>query len=696
MSSDDFTFIQAGGTAFGRLEPGDEVMGGRYRIDAVLEGGMEADAYRGTRVTDGRTVFVKSQWRRPGKHRALILDRLLGCDHDGCVRLLDFDAVERPIEIYEWTENEQLSLLLARQHRFSEASIRELVRRLAAAIEYLHRSVGTAHRDVKPSNILVVDPSVPIVKLADFGVMTLVDAGGATTFAGTKKYAPPEALRWRLTRSELLAYDWWSLGRVVQEIVDGIHPYDRIAATLSDLEIESDAMEAVWCDILSEQSRARYGRAGQLEHSAERWRPLLRGLLTTDREARWGCAEIERWLAGEAVLDSYDALPDEDRFRVADRDAEVLAEVRRLSTPESWDEACCIVVESDGIVALFRGMSDNKRVRSRLRTADAAYDSLIRLVSARTAEEILAMLVLRVIGGEATPLTLRGYELDVDLLLEWARTSEPGTRELILALSENVVLAAIEASAPNAAARLRDFAAAWGEMQRVLEAWVPSAALNRQVELMVAYSAQIRDANETLIADARAIFANSRNAAVDTAFSAEHSDAEAAALAFAVAHAETFDFETIETVERRAEERRHAERMANEGQRRRAELVVAADRARTQAEHLGRTGFALGGAVAGGTVEALLWAGTVSQMIATILCVGGGIVGTAAGAKEGCGPAIGGLLVGLVLGALLGTVVSNLVHALILGFGGPYVAACLFGAVGAAVGLFVRSRRLRA
>jgi hypothetical protein len=697
MSSDEPTLIPPPQNAPDRFEIGDLVLRGRYRIDAVLDGGMEADAYRGTRLSDEQPVFVKYQWRRKGKHRALILDRLLGCDHPGCVKLLDFDVLERPIEVYEWVDSTPLAALLGSSRTCTDGQVREIVRQLAEALNYLHRRIGTAHRDVKPSNLLVVQSDALLLKLADFGVMTLVDAGGATTFAGTKKYAPPEALRWSLPRdSDLMACDWWSLGRVVQELVDGIHPYDRIASTLGDNEPDTDAMEAVWGEVLSEHSRSKYGRAGQVEHSAAPWRPLLRGLLTTDREARWRYAQVGRWLAGEAVPDSYDASP-YGAEAGAHGDAELIAEVRRLSTPEGWDEACRTVSESDGIVGRFRAMSDNKRVRARLRQADTVYDFLLKSAPATIAEEVLAMLVLRTIGGPTCPLTLRGYELDVDLLLEWARNDEPGTRSLMSALSTRELLGAIEALAPEVGQRLQAFANGWIATQAVLESWLPNEPLNRQIGLIARYSAQPRADNDRLIGEGPAVFASSKNQAVDGVLRAEErSDADAAALAFALAHAETFDFETVETVERRGQERERAKRAARDEERRHAVIAVAERRAGVQARNLRRASFALGGAGSGALLETLLWTGTASHWIAGLICVVGALTGAIVGIgadHEGCGGLVGGLLVGGIIGALLGTFVSDALQATIMGLGGPLGGAAVFAVGGAAIGWIVHEVR---
>jgi Protein kinase domain len=552
---------QSEGASRRAIAVGDILWNGRYRIDAAVEGGMEAAAYRGTRQEDGLQVFVKHQWRRKSKHRASILEKLLACDHPGCVRLLDFDVTDRPIEIYEWVDGIPLSTVLRRDLTFSEQQTRFIVRELADALHYLHEHAGTAHRDLKPANVMLTDPGPPMLKIADYGVMTLVAAGGATTFAGTKKYAPPEALRWSLPRdSDLIAYDWWSLGRLVQEIVDGVHPYDRVASLFPDMASDPEALEAVWAELLSEEKRATYGRAGQVEHSAAAWRPLLRGLLTADREKRWGYAETVRWLDGESVPDFYDAVVSGPQYGSAADD--VVPELLRLSTPENWAEVCRLVAESDGVFGYIRRKSDNKRAQARLREADAVYDAVVESGGGDVAEEVFATLALRAVGGERVPMTLRGYQLDPHLLLEWSRTGARNISKLLLAFMRADVIRLVE-------------------MTKTLQGWNAKTTVLDQTAAVACIAAESREQNESQIENARRFLASSSIRGVQAAFTnPKRTDAEAAALVFTFERAAEFGYETVATVERREREAREAE----ESERRRLEHVRRAAAERAEAE----------------------------------------------------------------------------------------------------------------
>ncbi|GAB1541867.1 hypothetical protein NUACC21_45400 [Scytonema sp. NUACC21] len=102
------------------------------------------------------------------------------------------------------------------------SEVKALIKNLAGALKYLHNK-GIVHRDVKPGNIMQVDGQW---KLTDFGISRLLENRtgsdtSPTNQVGTIAYAPPESYKGKIS----FAWDLWSLGIVIAEILTGIHPF---------------------------------------------------------------------------------------------------------------------------------------------------------------------------------------------------------------------------------------------------------------------------------------------------------------------------------------------------------------------------------------------------------------------------------------------------------------------------------------
>jgi len=91
-------------------------------------------------------------------------------------------------------------------------------------LRYLH-SLGIAHRDLKPQNILKVSAGAGSrVKLADFGLAKLkLQCSEMSTPCGTLQYVAPEVLEKRYT----CKVDLWSLGVIMYRWLCGSHPFDK-------------------------------------------------------------------------------------------------------------------------------------------------------------------------------------------------------------------------------------------------------------------------------------------------------------------------------------------------------------------------------------------------------------------------------------------------------------------------------------
>ncbi|XP_046994139.1 serine/threonine-protein kinase 33-like [Schistocerca americana] len=116
------------------------------------------------------------------------------------------------------------------RRQFSEADAREVIRKLASAVAYLHRN-GIVHRDLKLENILLTtNPADPedklYIKVTDFG-QSVVRSGVAHDQmlherCGTMAYMAPEVLESRMYSHQC---DVWSMGVITFVLLVGEFPF---------------------------------------------------------------------------------------------------------------------------------------------------------------------------------------------------------------------------------------------------------------------------------------------------------------------------------------------------------------------------------------------------------------------------------------------------------------------------------------
>ncbi|XP_046383165.1 serine/threonine-protein kinase 32B [Ischnura elegans] len=114
---------------------------------------------------------------------------------------------------------------------FSEDCVVLYVAEIGLALDYLRRK-RIIHRDIKPDNILLDEEGH--AHITDFNIATVLSEGQlATSMSGTKPYMAPEVFA--CSADECPGYDcavdWWSLGVVAFEMLNGVRPFDIHAAT---------------------------------------------------------------------------------------------------------------------------------------------------------------------------------------------------------------------------------------------------------------------------------------------------------------------------------------------------------------------------------------------------------------------------------------------------------------------------------
>lgn len=211
-----------------------QLIGGRYRIDALLgRGGMSA-VYRAHDPNLRRTVAVKlihphlaedSEFVRRFEEEAAAVAQLR---HPNIVQVYDFNHDgELYYMVLEFLPGETLHARLRRLAgeggRLTLAETARIAAEVCDALDYAHRR-NMVHRDIKPANVMI-QPSDQAV-LMDFGVAKIVGGQRHTAtgaIVGTALYVSPEQVRGESAgpRSDL-----YSLGVTLFEMATGQPPFE--------------------------------------------------------------------------------------------------------------------------------------------------------------------------------------------------------------------------------------------------------------------------------------------------------------------------------------------------------------------------------------------------------------------------------------------------------------------------------------
>jgi len=201
-----------------------------------------AEVYRARDRVSGAPVAVKVLARRsPTDVERFLreLEMLHVLDHEGIVRPLHHGRLDDgvPFFVMEWLEGEDLETRLERKGPLELAEAVTLGISIASALGAAHVH-GIVHRDVKPSNVLLVGGHTSSAKVIDFGVGRTEGAAGQTAtglIVGTPGYMSPEQARGD-RRLDSRA-DVFALGCVLYECIAGAPPFvgDHPVAVLAKI-----------------------------------------------------------------------------------------------------------------------------------------------------------------------------------------------------------------------------------------------------------------------------------------------------------------------------------------------------------------------------------------------------------------------------------------------------------------------------
>ena len=206
---------------------------GRYKVVELIGAGTMAEVYKAYDPEIDRMLaakILKQEWCLDEDYvgRFMREARAAGAfSHPNIVTVYDIGKVDnRPYIIIELIDGIPLGDAMEPGTPMPLKQVLSIGIQLAEALHFAHQH-GVVHRDVKPSNILVLKDGKTI-KIADFGIAHIDDPNSAQqtqvgTVLGTPQYMSPEQVMGQKVdgRSDL-----FSLGVILYQLCTGQRPFD--------------------------------------------------------------------------------------------------------------------------------------------------------------------------------------------------------------------------------------------------------------------------------------------------------------------------------------------------------------------------------------------------------------------------------------------------------------------------------------
>jgi formylglycine-generating enzyme required for sulfatase activity len=185
----------------GRLQPGDFLSGGRFRLIEPLGRGGFSTVWKAFDKQTRELVAVKVLHGQHADDRSRVerffrgARKMAELHHQGIVRVLEkrLDDGGFHFFVMEYLSGGDLRDAVLGK-RVSKEMIVPLFQEMAAALSFAHER-GVIHRDIKPANILL--DAKGRLKLSDFDLVRAADTTGGTMgggMLGTFLYSAPEAM----------------------------------------------------------------------------------------------------------------------------------------------------------------------------------------------------------------------------------------------------------------------------------------------------------------------------------------------------------------------------------------------------------------------------------------------------------------------------------------------------------------------
>ena len=357
-----------------RLAPGARIAG--VALGEPLAGGP-GHAFAGVSVSDMARVVVRAQAITPAvEARRKAWEKLIALPPDRFVTCTD--AFEEEGWRYEVIQAPELSTLREwiSCHKAGLPLLERLVGQLTEALAALH-DAGVVHLALSPDCIFVQPDAKLEILIGGLDEATLIAQDTVNPSRMSLLYAPPEAFSIHAYQGGpgLCAWDWWSVGRILQEFVLGKH--------VMSLMFNCDVLKggggvSQRAEALMQEREPPSVRAGAVEVMPDMpsaTETLLKGLLTSPKEGRWGATALRQWLSHKPTPTQYD-LPTSSRlFSLKGFGCTAVEAAEAFATKASWDEGVAALVGTGGkgaFAAFLEGASQYKDMGKEVGTALAA------------------------------------------------------------------------------------------------------------------------------------------------------------------------------------------------------------------------------------------------------------------------------------------------------------------------------------
>lgn len=408
--------------AGGALPAADTLWHDIYHVLARQDngGGEQTQLWKGYRTDNAIEVMLRVTPGSKGDARTEAFNRLRSVESAHLLKAheIHFEGPSR-IEVVSAPHGVSLDVWRSGRPTVTVAEIESIVRQLSEALGSLHAS-GLAHLGIQPSVIFIQEEKHGLeCTLGGLESVVRFEGDKLISVAGNPLYAPPEAAA--LTQHEpgagICPWDWWGVGRAIQELILSHHIIDELPGSEAS---QTEQMRRNRAEDLLLELDPKGPRAGAVElmKVEDRLTTLLRGLLASSPEGRWGTEFVDRWLQNKSVKENYSDKRMEHKFRWNGRLWTVPEAAKELQLAERWSEAAAHVFKTGmpGMLAHYiANTPDQHLVHKQLGDlTKLATGEPFKSLPPDITRDLVLMLALLLMGGQG--FIWRGRHISGDVL----------------------------------------------------------------------------------------------------------------------------------------------------------------------------------------------------------------------------------------------------------------------------------------